>query len=55
MPNQNKTRKRKKLSFWKTYHYELTVLGLFSLGLFLLVEKMEIKNPRIGAKIDFLV
>jgi len=43
-------RKRKKsntkneVSFFKEYNFELTVLGMFLLGVFLLVEKMEISQ-----------
>ena len=41
---RKKSNTKKEVSFFKEYNFELTVLGMFLLGVFLLVEKMEISQ-----------
>jgi DNA-directed RNA polymerase subunit RPC12/RpoP len=41
--HRNHRRRRRKPSFWKEYRFEIVVVFLFTTGVFLLVEKMEIK------------
>ena len=41
---RKKPNTKKEVSFFKEYNFELTVLGMFLLGVFLLVEKMEISQ-----------
>ena len=44
MTKHNSIRKKNKTFKFKTYRYEIIILVLFLLGIFLLLEKMEIKK-----------
>ena len=41
---RKKSNTKKEVSFFKEYNFEITVFGMFLLGVFLLVEKMEISQ-----------
>ena len=41
---RKKSNSKKEISFFKEYNFEITVLAMFVLGIFLLVEKMEISQ-----------
>ena len=41
---RKKTNTKKEVSFFKEYNFEITVFAMFILGVFLLVEKMEISH-----------
>ena len=41
---RKKPNTKKEVSFYKEYNFEITVIAMFLLGVFLLVEKMEISQ-----------
>ena len=41
---RKKSNNKKGISFFKEYNFEITVFAMFLLGVFLLVEKMEISQ-----------